>query len=119
MVIAIANDRAAADSQGDVVAQASSSATSDESTHSSPRGDCVSRSRKSKPFDVESQTGSMEDIDLGLQQWPTASRLAAMNMETSHDTSHSDATATALAFQAQARSGKVGFWATWAPYFGL
>jgi len=61
----------------------------------------------------------MQEVDLGLHQWPTASRLAAMNMETSHATSHSDATATALAFQAQARSGKVGFWASWAPYFGL
>jgi hypothetical protein len=63
----------------------------------------------------------MEDVDLGLHQWPTASRLAAMNMETGHAdaASHSDATATALAFQAQARSGKVGFWASWAPYFGL
>jgi len=118
-VIAIANDRAAADSHGDVLSQVSSSAVSDESPHSSPRGYSVSRSRKSKPFDVESQAGSMQEIGLGLHQWPTASRLAAMNMETSHATSHSDATATALAFQAQAQSRKVSLWASWAPYFGL
>lgn len=120
MVIAIANDRAAAANQSDVLPQASSSPTSETSSHKSAHGDCSSRDRTSESFDVESQTwkDSFEDIELQDQFWPTAERLAAMRPEL-YVVSGSDATATALAFQKQAQTGKRSLWKEWAPYFGL
>jgi hypothetical protein len=120
MVIAIANDRAAADSQGDVVPQTSSSAAGESSSSSTSSGSCAPRSRDSESFDVESQTwkDSFEDVELQDQFWPTAERLAAMRPELSV-VSGLDATATALAFQKQAQSGKRSLWKEWAPYFGL
>jgi hypothetical protein len=117
MVIAIANDRAAADSQGDVTPQAS---VGDSGSHNSARQDCTSRDRNSESFDVESQMwkDSFEEIELQDQFWPTAERLAAMRPEL-YVVSGLDAAATALAFQKQAQSGKRSLWKEWAPYFGL
>ena len=120
MVIAIANSRAAAGTEGGVTAQASSSAVSDSSTQESSGGDCTSRNRKNKSFDVESQTwtDSFEEVELQDQCWPTTSRLAALQAPVS-PMRDSDAHAVALAFQAQAQTGKRSLWKEWAPYFGL
>lgn len=120
MVIAIANDRAAANTQPGATAQASASAVSESSSSSPTREECTSRNRKSKPFDVESQTGtvSFEDVEFQDQFWPTPSRLAALHapVSTMRD---SDASAVALAFQAQASTGRRSVWKVWAPYFGF
>lgn len=107
MVIAIANSRAAADTESDVTAQASSSAVSGSSPQDSARKDCTSRNRKNKSFDVESQTwtDSFEEVELQDQCWPTASRLAALQTPVSA-MGDSDASAVVLAFQAQAQTGK-------------
>lgn len=120
MVIAIANSRAAADTESDVTAQASSSAVSGSSPQDSARKDCTSRNRKNKSFDVESQTwtDSFEEVELQDQCWPTASRLAALQTPVSA-MGDSDASAVVLAFQAQAQTGKRSLWKEWAPYFGL
>lgn len=120
MVIAIANDRAAAATQCDATTQTSSSAVSQSSSSSTSSESCAPRSRDSESFDVESQTwkDSFEEIELQDQFWPTAERLAAMRPEL-YVVSGSDATATALAFQKQAQSGKRSIWKEWAPYFGL
>ena len=120
MVIAIANERASADSQGDVTPQASSSVSSDSSSSSTSSESCAQRSRNSDSFDLESQSwrDSFEDVELQDQFWPTASRLAAMRPAL-YVVSGSDATATALAFQKQAQTGKRSLWKEWAPYFGL
>jgi hypothetical protein len=114
MVIAIANSRAAAGTDSDVTAPASSSVVSDSSPQNSPPGDCTSRNRKNESFDVESQiwTGSFEEVELQDQCWPTFSA-------TGSPLSDSDAHAVALAFQAQAQTGKRSIWKEWAPYFGL
>jgi hypothetical protein len=117
-------------------AQASAAAFDEPSPYSRARDSSTHDlcSRKSKPFDLESQTGSFEEID--LQEWPTASRLAATDSDFAASRKsvpsqrqiyhHSYAarqgsspTATTLAFQAQAQTGNVGFWESWAPYFGL
>lgn len=120
MVIAIANDRAAANTQSDITAQASVSAAGGSSSSSSTREECTSCSQRSKPFDLGSQTwtGSFEDVEFQDQFWPTPSRLAALQTPVS-TMGESDAGAVALAFQAQASSGKRSIWREWAPYFGL
>jgi len=127
LVIAVANDRAAADFMNGTTAQASTAAFNELSSCSSARD---LHSPKSESFDVESETGSIEEVD--LHDWPTASRLAATNSDfaasrtsapSQRQICHhsyaakqsSSATATALAFQAQAQTGNIGFWA----YFGL
>jgi hypothetical protein len=132
LVIAVANDRAAADSVNGTTVQASTAAV-DGSTPYSPDRESLARvpsCQKSKIFDVESQMGSFEEID--LQEWPTASRIAATNSDfaafqastpsqrqVTADRQDSSATAIALAFQVQASSGNIGFWGSWKPYFGL
>jgi len=124
MVIAVANDRAAANSQNDDIGQESAIAIDESSLSSSDRESCTPRSRRSKPFDLESQTGAYEDVDL-QERWPTASRLGLAGMNSSIATLRtSDAAATAAAFQAQASSGKRTCslwpdWKEWAPCFGL
>lgn len=120
MVIAIANSRAAAGTESDMTAQASSSAVSDPSPQNPAPGDCAPRNRKNKSFDVESQTwtDSLEEVELQDQFWPTASRLAALQTPVS-PMRDSDPSAVALAFQAQAQSGKRSLGKEWAPYFGL
>jgi hypothetical protein len=117
MVIATANDRAATATRSNATTQA---LVGDSGSHNSARGACTSRDRNSASFEVESQTwkDSFEDVELQDQLWPTASRLAAMRPGL-HVVSHSDATATAFAFQKQAQSGKASIWKEWAPYFGL
>ena len=114
MVIAIANSRAAAGTDSDVTAQALSSVVSESSPQNSPSGDSTSRNRNNKSFDAESQTctGSFEEVELQDQCWPTFST-------TGSPMSDSDACAVALAFQAQAQTGKRSIWKEWAPYFGL
>lgn len=120
MVIAIANSRAAAGTESDTNAQASSSAVSDPSPQNATGGDLLSRNRKNKSFDVESQTwtDSFEEVELQDQFWPTPSQLAALQTPVS-PIRDSDASAVALAFQAQAQTGKRSLWKEWAPYFGL
>lgn len=120
MVIIIANGRAAANTQSEATAQASASAASESTSSSSTRGECTSRNRKSKPFDVESLIGtdSFEDVEFQDQFWPTPSRLAALQTPVSA-MKDSNASAVALAFQTQASSGKRSIWKEWAPYFGL
>lgn len=77
LVIAVANTRAETDTLNSINSQASTSTVNEPSPHGSARENIAPRSRQSQPVDLESQAGSFEEIE--LQEWPTSSRLAAMN----------------------------------------